>query len=672
MQTISRILWAIIPYNIALLSRYTKAHTIPNRDMYIDIGIADHSIHDKNPDYSGGPTEDFNLDIVLFCLATLALVYIFICVVYYVTRSVMRSALVSIRAGTNTSTTAAAGSIDNSHGGRSNRRISLARGTDSSVANGGNSSGNIGNNRRRCGHGDIIAATSANAAAKAMVDKWGGILDDPAEVRHKLAKLSPEEQFYYRQGEEFISENPPFLMENSEQGNEVDPNILNEQTKRFIEEEGAHAWEFLPDPNLPNDTIIVENRTEITFLNYNYDASVSTNLPIPMMNRVHYCEFKIFEINTTTSHDVNDGTLSTTYSSASSELSFTSPLNGHDHHSHNGNSNNNALDTDSIGTNLATANGSPIDKQDTTDTGNEMISFGLATSPYPYFRLPGRHHHSIAYDSTGARRLSDSFELDDSLQHIFPKCERGDVIGIGYRTRSGTVFFTRNGKKLDEKPVGGHIKGWKFKYLYPIVGANIPCKIHVNFGDHGFVFIEANVKKWGYGKVNGLKMPPPSYEEYGRDTLLQSGIEDSTDGRSGADGDDDFDDEEEDGDQYTDTDGGANETLNGKFGYFRAEDGSLLPPPPGFEFSTSMGPGTPNENFRLSWLPSEPPEYSYTNNQDYNDKSSPLAPHEMGLTTADTTTNAGHDDTTVAVTDHDANNSFKDGEDEGMIDTKTK
>ena len=652
MQTISRILWATIPYSIALLSRYSKAHTIPKTDMYIDIGHTDHGIHGNNPDYSG-PTEDFHFDIVLFCLATLALVYIFVCVVYYVARSAMRSALVSIRAGTNTGTTTG-GTGNNNHGGRSSRRISLAGGVDSTSANGSSNS-----NRRRCGHGDIIAATSANAAAKAMVDKWGGILDDPAEVRHKLAKLSPEEQFYYRQGEEFISENPPFLMANSQQGNEVDPNILNEQTKRFIEEEGAHAWEFLPDPNLPNDTIIVENRTEITFLNYNYDASVSTNLPIPMMNRVHYCEFKIFEINTTNTHDVNDGTLSATYSSASSELSLTSPLNGHDddhhhhHHSHD----------DSISTNLVTANGNPIDKQDPIDKGNEIISFGLATSPYPYFRLPGRHHHSIAYDSTGARRLSNSFELDDSLRHIFPKCERGDVIGIGYRTRSGTVFFTRNGKKLDEKPVGGHIKGWKFKYLYPIVGANIPCKIHVNFGGHGFVFIEANVKKWGYGKVNGLKMPPPSYEEYSRDTLLQSGIEDSTDGRSGADGDDDFDDEEEDGDQYTDTDGGANETLNGKFGYFRAEDGSLLPPPPGFEFSTSMGPGTPNENFRLSWLPSDPPEYSYTGNQDYDDKSPPLAPHGTKTTTVDTTADTGHDDTTVTVTDHNASNAFNESED---------
>ncbi|EDO17835.1 hypothetical protein Kpol_1043p25 [Vanderwaltozyma polyspora DSM 70294] len=358
-----------------------------------------------------------------------------------------------------------------------------------------------------------------------MLSRWPNILDDESEIGPRLSKLSPEEQFYYKQGEEYIKQNPPLIIPHSgSNSNDIVDPIINDETLQFIEEEGAHAWEFQPDPNLPNDAIIVDNKTELTFLNYDFDVSVSTNLPIPRINRVYYCEFKIYEINNDTS------------------------------------SSSNSLNDD------------------------EVISFGLSTSPYPYFRLPGRHHHSIAYDSTGGRRFNDSFELEPELASLFPRCERGDVIGIGYRSNSGTVFFTRNGKKLNEKSVGGHIRGWKFKYLYPIVGANVPCKIHVNFGTYGFVFIEANVKKWGYSKPNGLKLPPPSYEEYGHDTLLESGGED----------------------EGSDLDSLSSLTDN----LLTNSTGDLLPPPPGFEYSTSPNAYSTNEEITLHTYPVEPPSYS--------------------------------------------------------------
>ena len=53
----------------------------------------------------------------------------------------------------------------------------------------------------------------------------------------------------------------------------------------------------------------------------------------------------------------------------------------------------------------------------------------------------------------------------------------------------GTVFFTRNGKKLDDVA-----HGLKTQNFFPTVGANGPCTVHVNFGQMGFVFIEAYVK----------------------------------------------------------------------------------------------------------------------------------------------------------------------------------
>ncbi|SCV04253.1 LANO_0G09076g1_1 [Lachancea nothofagi CBS 11611] len=414
--------------------------------------------------YDDGQSDDLDIDLMIFSLAFMLTCYLMLTVVYFAVRYFLRRYF----------------------------RSGIALGSDSEHS---------------------VAGTSERF-------RWTSTLDDPDEVKDKLASMSPEEQFYYKQGEEYIRQNPPLLIPENSSASEVDP-IINEQSIQFIEEEGACAWEFQPDPKLPNDSILVENRSEITFLNYNYDVSVMTNLPIPRLNRVYYCEFKIFELNTA-------------------------------------GSNNNHL------------------------SQNETISFGLSTCPYPYFRLPGRHHHSIGYDSTGARRLNDSFELSSQLASIFPRCEKGDVIGIGYRTNSGTVFFTRNGKKLSERSIGGHIKGWKFKYVYPIVGSNIPCKIHVNFGTYGFVFIEANVKKWGYAKSHGLKLPPPSYDNYGQDMLLESGYEDD------------------------DTDVESISTTDGDI---MDQEGHLLPPPPGFEFSVSPQPSNAGQ-FTLNSLPAEPPRYA--------------------------------------------------------------
>ncbi|KAG2237910.1 hypothetical protein INT48_002215 [Thamnidium elegans] len=55
--------------------------------------------------------------------------------------------------------------------------------------------------------------------------------------------------------------------------------------------------------------------------------------------------------------------------------------------------------------------------------------------------------------------------------------------------------------------------------LFPTIGANGPCQIHVNLGQSGFVFVEANVKKWGLAPPQGTLAPPPPYG-IERDTIL--------------------------------------------------------------------------------------------------------------------------------------------------------
>ena len=80
------------------------------------------------------------------------------------------------------------------------------------------------------------------------------------------------------------------------------------------------------------------------------------------------------------------------------------------------------------------------------------------------------------------------------------------------------MFFTRNGKKLEDIA-----HGLKSQNFFPTVGANGPCIVHVNFGQNGFVFIEANVKKWGLAPMTGSLAAPPPYGSEQGSVLLEVG-----------------------------------------------------------------------------------------------------------------------------------------------------
>ncbi|KAL9116186.1 MAG: hypothetical protein Q9227_000557 [Pyrenula ochraceoflavens] len=147
---------------------------------------------------------------------------------------------------------------------------------------------------------------------------------------------------------------------------------------------------------------------------------------------------------------------------------------------------------------------------------SSLISIGMSTKPYPLFRLPGFHKSSVAYLSDGTRRYNQPF----SAPNYGPSIVQGDVIGVGYRPRTGTIFFTRNGKKLDDIA-----HGMKSQNFFPSVGSNGPCTVHVNFGQMAFVFIEANVKKWGLAPMTGSLAPPPPYGSEQGSILLEAGRE---------------------------------------------------------------------------------------------------------------------------------------------------
>ena len=142
--------------------------------------------------------------------------------------------------------------------------------------------------------------------------------------------------------------------------------------------------------------------------------------------------------------------------------------------------------------------------------------------------IPGWHKSSVAYTSGGHRRYNQPF----TPTNYGPEYVQGDVVGVGYRPRTGTVFFTRNGKKLEDVT-----HGLKSQNFFPTVGANGPCTVHVNFGQSGFVFIEANVKKWGLAPMTGSLAPPPPYGSEQGSILLEAGgeaIQPNTSGFPGA------------------------------------------------------------------------------------------------------------------------------------------
>lgn len=152
------------------------------------------------------------------------------------------------------------------------------------------------------------------------------------------------------------------------------------------------------------------------------------------------------------------------------------------------------------------------------------IAIGLATKPYPTFRFPGFCKHSVAYMSEDG---SKCFNHPLHAQSYGPPYVKGDVVGVGYRPRTGSVFFTRNGVRMPEAFTGLYSHN-----LFPTIAVDGAAEVHVNFGQAGFVFIEANVKKWGLAPMVGTLAPPPAYGQ-DKDSIL---IEASHASSSSADG----------------------------------------------------------------------------------------------------------------------------------------
>lgn len=331
-----------------------------------------------------------------------------------------------------------------------------------------------------------------------------GQFDDDALLQEQeateLPKMSPFELDLYRRAKEFQKVNPPNVKEFG--------TFASESDLQFIKDRGIQSYNFLPSINdntdaegnfLPN--FLIQDKLDITFSRYNKSSSTIMNYPLPFNKKdAVYFEVKVFR--------------------------------------------------------------HPTDS-------NAVFSIGLMTFPYPYFRIPGMSLFSIAYESTGKLRINNPFVASTLL----PKLQEGDVVGFGYRFRTGTIFITHNGKRLMDVTqnvgidlfigIGSLNAAFTRTYtrdglledpdnvemreclsegrevqlprdlqqVHEVTAEDAPdsdeVELHVNLGQVGFVFIEANVKKYGFGSVYGEIGIPPSYNgnEIKTDTILQKGAE---------------------------------------------------------------------------------------------------------------------------------------------------
>lgn len=353
----------------------------------------------------------------------------------------------------------------------------------------------------RNGASDLVSFGSGPINLNDDNFKVPGSFDDSEELRTQErtyiegGKFSDFEIELYYRGKEFQQLNPPLVKPFNTYNSVAD--------KQLIKDRGVEAFYFLPSINdkvtregsfLPS--FIVQDKLDITFTRFNESASTILNFPLPFNGKdAVYFEVKVFKF---------------------------------------------------------------------PPQSNSIFSIGLMTPPYPYFRLPGYNKYSIAYESTGKLRINNPFHADTLL----PKIQEGDVIGFGYRFRTGTIFITHNGKKMMdlthnykadmfigigcmnsaytrtytrdgmlEDPDNVTLKNNNGSTL-PLILQNVhnpkvddvssdEVELHVNLGQVGFVFIEANARKYAFSSPHGTIGVPPNYhaEEIKTDKLLQKGEE---------------------------------------------------------------------------------------------------------------------------------------------------
>ncbi|KAH8552648.1 SPRY domain-containing protein [Umbelopsis sp. PMI_123] len=122
-------------------------------------------------------------------------------------------------------------------------------------------------------------------------------------------------------------------------------------------------------------------------------------------------------------------------------------------------------------------------------SSNITMAIGLCTRPYPSFRLPGWNRYSIGWHSDDGRKFCD--DPDGGQDFTEPWGKAGDVLGCGWDTDHGNVWFTRNGVI-----VGTAYSDLSKHVFFPAFGADGYCKVKFNFGKAPFNYRFLPFQRW--------------------------------------------------------------------------------------------------------------------------------------------------------------------------------
>ena len=140
------------------------------------------------------------------------------------------------------------------------------------------------------------------------------------------------------------------------------------------------------------------------------------------------------------------------------------------------------------------------------------VGVGFACLPYPSFRMPGWHRHSVGLHSDDGRKY-----YDDSFggRNCTTPFQKGDVMGVGFDAYIGGVYFTKNGERIGEFAFTGvllNVTG-----IFPTIGAQGKAKVVVNFGSKPFRY----AAEGGFGFKDDL---PPAYSNKEGEPLLEKPV----------------------------------------------------------------------------------------------------------------------------------------------------
>ncbi|KAF7725330.1 Rsp5p-dependent ubiquitination, sorting of cargo proteins at the multivesicular body [Apophysomyces ossiformis] len=109
-----------------------------------------------------------------------------------------------------------------------------------------------------------------------------------------------------------------------------------------------------------------------------------------------------------------------------------------------------------------------------------VLAIGLATQPYPLFRMVGWNKFSVGYHSDDGRKFCDDAT---GGQDYGPSWGVGDTVGCGYEPERGNIFFTLNGRMIDYAFVG-----LEKHHYFASVSADGPAQLRINYGQTPFMY----------------------------------------------------------------------------------------------------------------------------------------------------------------------------------------